>query len=149
MNANNAPIPGQVRAAALSDYLAHPKWSVSRIAREHGVHESTVRKWIDRAGLRRDAYDPGGNSRYVGDEPSADEIARLVYRSIVATLRAIEARAIATADPQWIAGQNAADLAALEHAQREYALRAIASLRPVDALPEPDYGRDSTLDATA
>jgi hypothetical protein len=148
----NVSIPPEVRTAALNDYLNHPKWSMRHIALKHGVGEGTVRRWVERAGFRRQIHeDDEPTSPHIGDEPSAQEIGRLVFRSIAATLRAIEARAIATSDPQWIAGQNAADLAQLEHAQREYVLRAIASLRPVDefadvgALRQAD--RDGALDS--
>jgi transposase-like protein len=154
-NANGTPRPAEVRAAALRDYLDYPKRSMGRIARDYGVDEKTVRTWVDRSGLRRPPVYRAGRRGYIGDEPSAEEIARLVYRSIVATLQSIEARAIATADPDWIKGQNAADLAQLEHAQREYALRAIASFRTVDdpgaagALPEPAVDRNGAVDPTA
>jgi transposase-like protein len=155
-HANGKPHSADVRAAVLEDYLNKPRWSIRRIARDHGVDDKTAREWIDRAGLRRppsaDHRNTRANSGRIGDVPSADEIARLVFRSITATLKAIEARAVATSDPVWIKGQNAADLAQLEHAQREYVLRAVASLRLVDepgasgVLPEPATDRNGAVD---
>lgn len=99
----------------------------AEIARRLGVHPHRVHDWI-----RRHVYGPAADETTRAlYRRTREEMSELVYETVVETLRSLRARAIATADPDWIKGQNASDLAALDSTGWNFLVRFIASFRPI------------------
>jgi transposase-like protein len=119
----------ETKAAAIELYL---KGKSSReIGRTLAVSGRTVREWVRH-------LDPARNLARATYERTREELGNLVYDSVVETLKSITARARATGDPDWIRGQNADALAALDAAQWDRIIRVIASFKPADGEPAPE-----------
>jgi hypothetical protein len=114
--------------------------SKAEVGRILGVHPRQVSRWAEQA-------DP--NLRSLANrgemyERTREELSDLIYGTVIDTLKSLRARAIATADPDWIKGQDAHSLAALDATHWQYLVRFVASFRPLT--PSAEVVEGETLD---
>lgn len=88
------------------------------IARRTGLSQTTIDRWYATEGPRQ------GNR-------TSDDLGELVFAVVCQSLRAISARAIETARPEWIREQSAEALARLDEVTWNQIVRIVASFRPV------------------
>lgn len=122
----------QARAAVLAGVLAGKK--LIEIAREQQIPESTVRLWRDQAGLGPKAP---RNAGYLAEEKKKD-LGVLVGEYLDDILVSLRAQAIHTRDPEWLARQNAHDLAILHGVLSDKAVRLLGALRVDEPIKLPD-----------
>jgi len=116
----------ELRAAAIAAVLAGA--SLAQAAAQFGVDKSLVSRWVQAAGLQ-----PAATAQRVRDP---ETIAELILELIATHVTTISAQLQASARPDWLQKQSAADLAQLVAVERDTTLRLLAGLRPVERQPE-------------
>jgi Helix-turn-helix domain len=114
--------PEHVKAEAIQRYLlGEPR---QKICTALGISRFTLAEWIKDYDPARQPQPPDVYRRNV------EQLGELIYDTVIATLDAIRARAIATGDPEWAKTQSASELAALDGAQWDRAIRMVSAFRP-------------------
>jgi transposase-like protein len=145
--------PPELKAAAIRLHLEGK--TAAEIGRALGIRPRTISTWLAEHDPQRQA-----EVRQIYQR-TREELSDLIYGTVVDTLRSIRARAVATADPDWIRGQNASDLAELDATHWGFLVRFVGSFRPVDdelpesaapqlpepQHPEPDPYRNGTVES--
>lgn len=112
--------PEPTRVAVLADLATG--MSIAAIARRHGVDRRTVVRWRQAVGL--------GEATTLMDPKERHTLAELIADYLGEVLHTLTAQARAARDPDWLAGQNARDLAILHGVLNDKAVRLLAALEP-------------------
>jgi hypothetical protein len=118
--------PDELRAAVIAAVLAGA--SLAQAAAQFSVDKSLVSRWVQAAGLQ-----PVATAQRARDP---ETIAELILDLIATHVTTISAQLQASARPEWLEKQSAADLAQLVAVERDTTLRLLAGLRPVERQPE-------------
>lgn len=105
----------ETKAAAMAALLQGQ--SINEVARDYKLPRGTVSKWA--AAVRKD----GGAS--IAGSTKKEEIGDLLTAYLAANLAALASQARAFSDADWLARQNAADLAVLHGVMTDKAVRLI------------------------
>jgi len=109
-----------LRAQAVAAILAGA--TLAQAAAQFKIDQSVISRWV-----ARDA------SHYrETQQHERDNIAELILGLIDTHISTLRAQLQATARPEWLANQSAADLADLVVAERDTLIRLLAGLRPID-----------------
>lgn len=108
----------ETKAAAVAD-LAMGE-SIGATARKYGVDRTTIRRWRDSGGVEIAPTVP----------PQKKDLGELVYGLVEESINTMVAQLRFARDPQWLARQNAADLAVLFGVTADKATRLLAAFRP-------------------
>ena len=109
----------EVRAAVMSALLAGQ--SVGEIAKEYRIHHSVVSRWRNRL--------PSNQLHEVAHKKGAD-FAALLAEYLSTLLVALTAQAVTLADPAYIRGQSAAEMAILHGVIADKAIRILEAVSP-------------------
>lgn len=116
----------RTKAAALA--LLATGASIGAVAREYGVSRRTVTNWRDAAGM--------GQVAPVSLEKRAD-LGEQLYSYLEESIATLVAQLRFARDPDWLARQNAADLAVFMGVTADKTTRLLAAFRPDAAQDGP------------
>lgn len=125
------PYNSEARAAVLAAILSGS--SLREISRAMHIPETTVARWRDQAGIGPKPPDP----RLLGEEKKAD-LGERVGDYLDDILVSLRAQAIHTRDPDWLARQDAGQLAILHGVLADKAVRLLGALRTDEPIRLPD-----------
>lgn len=120
------------RAAVLASLLAGS--SVAEVSRQTGIPDSTVERWRDQAGIGpKQPKIP----QLLGAETKYD-LGELVGGYLSDILITLRAQSVHARDEEWLARQNAHDLAILHGVLSDKAVRLLGALRTDEPIKLPD-----------
>ncbi len=117
--AQGKPHPPETKAAVLAALVTGE--SVSEVARQFKVSRTTVSMWRDSAQI---------NDSTAVVREKRDDLGELVYGLVEESINTMVAQLRFARDPEWLARQNAADLAVLFGVTADKATRLLAAFRP-------------------
>lgn len=116
----------QTKAAALAEVAAGA--SVNATAKKFGIGRSTLSTWRDLANMPPPS--PAGQQKRI-------DLGEQLYTYLEESLTTLVAQLRFARDPQWLARQNAADLAVFMGVAADKATRLLAAFRPSERDESP------------
>lgn len=136
--------PPEVRAAAVAAVATGEQ--PAAVAKRHGISQGLLHGWCDQDLPPVDVSEISRSD--LARARSREQMAELIYDTIGDLLTGIRDQLREATRAEWVARQDAADVAALLDKEIDGAIRLLAGFRPVD--PEPDALEDgAVVDAVA
>lgn len=116
----------EIRSAALADLATGA--SVSATARKYGIGRATLTAWRDTTNMPYPTPDGQGKRADIGEQ---------LYGYLEESIATMVAQLRFARDPNWLARQNAADLAVFLGVTADKATRLLAAFRPAPDSDDP------------
>lgn len=125
----------ETKAAALAEVATGA--SVNATAKKYGIGRATLTNWRDAAGLSVQTLTPAGQQKKA-------ELGEQLYDYLTESIATMVAQLRFARTPEWLARQNAADLAVFMGVTADKATRLLAAFRP-----SPDADTPPVIDIPA
>jgi transposase-like protein len=139
------PHSPELRAQAVAAVLAGG--ALAEVARRYGVSKGTLGNWLAKQEVGTVGTIGTDNAR-AREEPARgpEALEDLIFDLVTEHLVTLRAGLQATARPEWLEKQSAADLAELVRTQRDTLLRLLAGFRPAEPAALPTDIISPTID---